>query len=639
DLQKALPQYEVSAFIARGGMGAVYRGLQRNLSRTVAIKVLPPEVPDNDLSFADRFMNEARAMARLAHPNIVAVYEAGKTAEGLLYFVMEFVEGRDVAQLIATERRLEPGRALEIAAATCDALTFAHEEGIIHRDIKPSNIMVDKRGRVKVADFGLAKVMHPDATLLTFSDMAIGTPDFVAPELTVPGMKVDERVDIYALGVTLYQMLTGQLPRGRFQPASQIAPQAGPRVDKVVDKALQSSPDARYASAAEMKRDLERLMRSRIGAQAAADRAHGRPPLLKVAVAAIALAAAAAAAAFMYRAPVESSSTPAPPAVAAPSVPVTPKRSPRNSPGGKAEAVWQSRWHKPGRIKAAGTDMGGRPFDLSAAEPFADFVQVILLDRATSAANTWVGLRSNGKVVWSDGVMDAGRIGLVRSWTEVQPILYGGLVEPPSMAPAPGPVTDFSFGRMSFLPGKPSVVAYSDLAGAWYLASPVFDAGLMEKIDLATPPKVTKVVVDSAGIGVLRKGGGLRIWNRGEVKLPDTLAKDVLQVLPMGNSWAVLKKDGSILNFTLMRQTPAGAEVFAEPPNVRQFLDSEGTAVDLACGGYSPLVRHADGHWSAAPAHRIVNGVLAQLHKENNQSFSVFQSMDKEGILWIEPVE
>jgi serine/threonine protein kinase len=158
-LQQVLPQYEISAFIARGGMGAVYRGTQRALKRAVAIKVLPPEMEEGDMQFAARFKHEAQAMAQLSHPNIVAVHEAGEV-DGLLYFVMEFIEGTDLAQLIASEGRIEPQRAIQITSAVCEALAFAHEEGIVHRDIKPSNIMIDRRGRVKVADFGLAKTLN-----------------------------------------------------------------------------------------------------------------------------------------------------------------------------------------------------------------------------------------------------------------------------------------------------------------------------------------------------------------------------------------------------------------------------------------------------------------------------------------------
>jgi serine/threonine protein kinase len=257
-LQQALPQYEISAFIARGGMGAVYRGTQRALKRSVAIKVLPPEMEEGDMQFAARFKHEAQAMAQLSHPNIVAVHEAGEV-DGMLYFVMEFIEGTDLAQLIASEGRIEPQRAIQITSAVCEALAFAHEEGIVHRDIKPSNIMIDKRGRVKVADFGLAKTVNVEHTLMTGSHVAMGTPDFIAPEAMVPGMKVDGRADLYAVGVMLYQMLTGKIPRGRFGLPSRVIPQMEKGFDAIVDKAMQTDRENRYSTATEMRTDVERV--------------------------------------------------------------------------------------------------------------------------------------------------------------------------------------------------------------------------------------------------------------------------------------------------------------------------------------------------------------------------------------------
>ena len=259
-LQQALPQYEITTFIARGGMGAVYKGTQRALKRPVAIKVLPPDLREGDWQFAERFKHEAQAMARLTHPNIVAVYDAGETAEGLLYFVMEFIEGTDVAQIIASSGRLAPAQAVPIITAVCEALAFAHEEGIVHRDIKPSNIMIDRRGRVKVADFGLAKSVNVDASLVTSSSVAMGTPDFIAPEVLIPGMKVDGRADIYAVGVMLYQMITGAIPRGRFALPSGIVPQVDKRLDDIVDKAMQTDREQRYSTAIEMKRDVESVV-------------------------------------------------------------------------------------------------------------------------------------------------------------------------------------------------------------------------------------------------------------------------------------------------------------------------------------------------------------------------------------------
>jgi len=262
ELQRILPQYEISAFIARGGMGAVYKGIQKNLRRIVAIKVLPPHVDVDDLQYAARFKHEAQAMAQLTHPNIVAVYDAGETADGLLYFVMEFIEGTDVARLIASEGKVDQKVALGIISEVCDALGFAHESGIIHRDIKPSNIMLDRRGHVKVADFGLAKTVTLDATQVTGTKLAMGSPDFIAPEAMVPGIQVDKRADLYSVGVMLYQMLTGKIPRGRFERLTRAVPGIDKRLDAIVDRAMQSEPDARYSNATELRTALDPITRS-----------------------------------------------------------------------------------------------------------------------------------------------------------------------------------------------------------------------------------------------------------------------------------------------------------------------------------------------------------------------------------------
>ena len=234
-LGKLLPQYEIEALVGRGGMGAVYKGKQRALDRPVAIKILPPEVDDEDASYTQRFKNEAKIMARLSHPAIVPVYDFGETSEGQLYFVMEFIGGTDVHQMIQQQGRLPPEHALAITAHVCDALAYAHKNGVIHRDIKPSNVLINMDGQVKVADFGLAKMDDSSQSSgLTKSGMAMGTPDFVAPETLMLGVNVDGRADLYAVGVMLYQMLTGNVPRGMFKLPSVMIREIDPRFDAIV---------------------------------------------------------------------------------------------------------------------------------------------------------------------------------------------------------------------------------------------------------------------------------------------------------------------------------------------------------------------------------------------------------------------
>ncbi|MBL9180194.1 MAG: protein kinase, partial [Verrucomicrobiaceae bacterium] len=261
ELQPELPAYEILGLLGRGGMGAVYKARQKSLNREVAIKVLPPMAAEDDgtMHFADRFKAEAQAMARLNHPGIVAVHDAGETPGGLLYFVMEMVQGTDVSQMIRSAGRLPPEHVHAIAAHVCDALAYAHANGLIHRDIKPANIMVDTQGRVKVADFGLAKAVDAQ-TGFTQSNMAVGTPDFVAPEALIPGMPVDGRADLYAVGVMLYQMLTGQIPRGAWQPASVVAPGTDVRFDQIIVKAMAYDREQRHSSATELRQHLDTLL-------------------------------------------------------------------------------------------------------------------------------------------------------------------------------------------------------------------------------------------------------------------------------------------------------------------------------------------------------------------------------------------
>ncbi len=260
ELQALMPGYTVEGLLGRGGMGAVYKGVQINLDRVVAIKILPPGVEREDPSFADRFKNEARLMAKLNHPAVVAVYDFGTTSAGQLYFVMEFVDGTDVHQMIVTQEKLPAEHALAITAHVCDALGAAHEMGIVHRDIKPANILINMRGQVKVADFGLAKVDTPDQHGLTKTGFAMGTPDFVAPEALMLGSQVDGRADIYAVGVMLYQMLTGEVPRGAFKPASHRVQGLDPRFDGIITKALQMDRAERQQSAQELRQELDVIL-------------------------------------------------------------------------------------------------------------------------------------------------------------------------------------------------------------------------------------------------------------------------------------------------------------------------------------------------------------------------------------------
>ena len=258
-LQDLLQGFEVMELIGRGGMGAVYRVRQISLDRMVAIKLLPPALWDAEEDYSERFRHEARMMARLMHPGIITVFDFGETLDGQLYFVMEYIKGIDVAQMLVQQGKLQPLHALSIAAHVCDTLHYAHKHGIIHQDIKPANVMVDMEGKVKVADFGLAKLNVYDSSQ-SESTATMGTPNYVAPEALVIGMNVDHRADLYSLGVMLYEMLTGKVPHIQLVPPSAEVPGLDRRFDAVVKHALMVDPDVRYQSAALFRKDLDQIL-------------------------------------------------------------------------------------------------------------------------------------------------------------------------------------------------------------------------------------------------------------------------------------------------------------------------------------------------------------------------------------------
>ncbi|HEX7618122.1 MAG TPA: serine/threonine-protein kinase, partial [Verrucomicrobiae bacterium] len=333
EIAAAFPQLEILEFIGQGGMGFVFKARQPKLDRLVALKILPQSLAA-DPTFAERFNREAKLLARLNHPGIVTVHDFGvAVAAGILpavepgvppggkgeemsgtlpnseaiaslssnpggkmppstsgqrpdatrfyYLLMEFVDGVNLRQAMQAGR-FTPDQALAIVPKICEALQFAHNEGILHRDIKPENILLDAKGRVKIADFGIAKLMergcvadqpqHDEADKalrltgdgtaalpnLTEAGKTLGSPNYMAPEqLEHPG-EVDHRADIYSLGVVFYEMLTGELPLGRFAPPSQKSA-ADPRVDEVVLRALEKERERRQHSAGEVKTQVETI--------------------------------------------------------------------------------------------------------------------------------------------------------------------------------------------------------------------------------------------------------------------------------------------------------------------------------------------------------------------------------------------
>src|SRR4051794_11918434 len=252
ELAKHFPQLDILEMIGIGGMGVVYKARQPNLDRIVALKILSPDA-GADPAFSKRFAQEARSLARLNHPNIVSVYDFG-LAGPYYYFVMEFVDGTNLREL-SDIRKLEPREALAIIPKICDALQYAHDEGVVHRDIKPENILVDKKGRVKIADFGIAKILGTDQPHAPLTGI-VGTPHYMSPEQIEKPQTVDHRADIYSVGVVFYEMLTGELPLGRFAAPSKKV-QIDVRLDEIVLRALEKEPEHRYQHASQLKTQVD----------------------------------------------------------------------------------------------------------------------------------------------------------------------------------------------------------------------------------------------------------------------------------------------------------------------------------------------------------------------------------------------
>jgi tRNA A-37 threonylcarbamoyl transferase component Bud32/TM2 domain-containing membrane protein YozV len=257
EIAALFPQLEILECLGQGGMGVVYKARQPRLNRLVALKILSRE-KERDGQFAERFTREAQALARLNHPNIVTVHDFGE-ADGHCYLVMEYVDGLNLRQLLLAGK-MQPGQALTIVPKICDALQYAHEQGIVHRDIKPENILLDKQGRVKIADFGIAKMLGvgDGRQALTGAKDVVGTPHYMAPEQLEKPLTVDHRADIYSLGVVFYEMLTGELPLGKFAlPSKKV--QIDVRLDEVVMHTLEKEPDRRYQHANQLKTDVETI--------------------------------------------------------------------------------------------------------------------------------------------------------------------------------------------------------------------------------------------------------------------------------------------------------------------------------------------------------------------------------------------
>jgi eukaryotic-like serine/threonine-protein kinase len=262
-----LDHYRIEGLVARSGMASIFRGTDLRTGKPVAIKIPHPEM-ESDPVFFERFHREEEIGRKLNHPGVMKVVSDDDRSD--VYMVMEWVEGKLLRQILNEQRKLPAERAVRIALGVCDALQYIHNHGVVHRDLKPENIMVDANDQIKLIDFGVAQ--NTGARRITFTKLSdtLGTPDYISPE-QVQGKRGDARSDLYALGVMLYEMLTGKVPFSGNNPfvimndrllnnpvpPREIDPGITPQLQEVVYRAMERDPKNRYATAHEFAWDLQ----------------------------------------------------------------------------------------------------------------------------------------------------------------------------------------------------------------------------------------------------------------------------------------------------------------------------------------------------------------------------------------------
>jgi len=262
-----LSNYKITEKLGRGGMATVYKAHELSLNRIVALKVLSSKLSDDE-EFIKRFQREAQAAAKLNHPNIVQIYAIGEE-KGIHFFAMEYIKGNSLSEILQEKKIFTPGMAVSLIKQVANGLSVAHKEGLVHRDIKPSNILIDKNDNAKIADFGIAFVQDAK-TKLTREGSIIGTPEYLSPE-QCEGKQLDGRSDIYSLGVTFYELLTGKTPyeadtpvsmimkivKGEFPPINEVNPDVPKNIQDIVEKMMNTNLAERYENAYKLFEDLE----------------------------------------------------------------------------------------------------------------------------------------------------------------------------------------------------------------------------------------------------------------------------------------------------------------------------------------------------------------------------------------------
>ena len=557
-------------------MGAVYKGRQPRLDRLVALKVLscPPEYHDN---FSLRFEREAQVLAKLDHPNIVTIFDfgeiepdqGGKRDRSLFWFLMDFIDGADLNRLIRTNA-MTPEQAFRLVPQICDALQYAHDEGITHRDIKPANILVNQKGRVKIADFGLARLIDGEAdalmTGLTLTGTSMGTPHYMAPEQWDAPEKVDHRADIYSLGVVIYEMLTGERPAGVFDPPSRKV-QVDVRMDEVVLKAMEKEPERRYQQASEVKEDVTRVVEEPRDTPRMKREGKGkRLPVFAFGGIAVVLLLFGFGNFRQSRSPEVSLEREAPAGGRVPSGEANDAGNLSVPAPGKSDApdLFPPISAQPrGPLHHVGTGPFGEIGDFSRANAIDDFVDV------AGSRDFWVGLRANGETVSSDGSLDASGIAKVCAsyHTNVVLIDANGQLHfredkiprlPDSMAGVRFVEAQVSHRHgialdengLAHVFGEYYEQGFDDGLGAAGYGTPRWPAPPEEALT-----EVQAVAVAHTHAATLKKDGSLRVFGwEGMVELPPAVtSKTFTRIASSEDQICLLDTEGRVWRFGLAR--------------------------------------------------------------------------------------
>lgn len=259
ELNEEIPEYELSVMFSSDLTGALYRGRQPKLDRDVCLKLLPPISGGDGQKYADAFSHEAHTMASLNHPNIIKVHDFGQTESGLNYFVMEYVEG-SILRRVINQKQLTLDHIFGWTPQVCEALQHAHLQGVVHCDIRPTNILISNEGSIKVANFGLSRVQGqgPEFSESMSTGISASTHQYSSPEMRDPATSIDYRTDIFSLGIVLYEMLTGRVPKEGDALPSEIAG-VDPRFDRIITGAIELDREKRFQTALDIKARLHAI--------------------------------------------------------------------------------------------------------------------------------------------------------------------------------------------------------------------------------------------------------------------------------------------------------------------------------------------------------------------------------------------